>query len=219
MHKKDCLFFLGIIMFCNYGRVIKNLIVKVAIEIMDAAVARDFLLRRLPSVSIFSTKVPLGNGVSMEGHPSGFVSAKYMLSAVLFLLCLCCPAISNAASSNTGDAEKMKLTKDDNGRNISIALGSIVEIELSTASGTGYEWSVTKLDEQYLALIKEEKIVARPQDDKVGQPVVKRWYLRALRAGATEVVISLYRSWEGKDRPSDLFSINIDISLMADKER
>jgi len=118
-----------------------------------------------------------------------------------------------------GDAEKMMLNKNDNGRNISISIGSILEIELSTPAGTGYEWSVAKLEQEYLEIIKEEKSVARTEDDKVGQPVVKKWYLRARRAGATEVIMGLYRRWEGKDRPADRFSIHIDISEMNDKER
>jgi predicted secreted protein len=113
----------------------------------------------------------------------------------------------------------MILNKDDNGRDISISIGSILEIELSTPAGTGYEWSVSKLEQEYLELMREEKIVAQMEDNKVGQPVVKKWYLRARRAGGTEVIMGLYRSWEGKSRPSDLFRIHIDISLMPDKER
>ena len=155
----------------------------------------------------------------MGGHPSSSVFSPYVLSVIIFLLCVCCTTTAHAACSKIGDAEKMKLTKNDNGRNISISIGSIIEIELSTPAGTGYEWSVANLDQQYLELIKEETIVTQTDRDKVGQPVVKKWYLRALRSGVTEVIMGLYRSWEGKDRPGDLFNIHIDISLRADKER
>ena len=186
---------------------------------MCDTVAWDFILRRIQLASFPSKRIALIKGVSTGGHPSSSVLSQYVVSVIIFLLCLCCTTTSHAASLKIGDAEKMKLTKNDNGRNISISIGSIIEIELSTPAGTGYEWSVAKLDQEYLELIKEETIVTQTDGDKVGQPVVKKWYLRAQRCGVTEVIMGLYRSWEGKDRPGDLFDIHIDISLMTDKER
>lgn len=104
----------------------------------------------------------------------------------------------------------MKLSKQDNGREITIGVGNIIEIQLERSGGTGYEWY---LDNSYNECLERvsESTEALSGEGRVGAPVMRTWKLKAVKKGVTVVSLRLYRVWEGKEKAVDFFTIRVKI--------
>lgn len=115
----------------------------------------------------------------------------------------------------TAKAEEMhdsKITiikKQDNGRRINIKCGDLIRIELASMGGAGYSWYVDDLNTRYLELVSEEtKAVS---GEKVGAPVAAEWLFKGKKRGSTRIEMDHYRIWEGKERATEHFSIELTI--------
>jgi inhibitor of cysteine peptidase len=104
----------------------------------------------------------------------------------------------------------VRLTKQDNGKEITVKVGDVIQIELKRFGATGYEWYFDKPYGEYFQLIREDtKEISR--EGFVGTPVIRTWELKALKKGETEVILYLYRSWEGRDKAVDWFELKVNI--------
>jgi predicted secreted protein len=115
-----------------------------------------------------------------------------------------------AISSSLNEGNEVKLSKGDNGKEISIKMGDILQIELKRSGSTGYEWYLDKSYEKCFELVKED-IETGQSEGLVGTPVVRRWKLRAAKGGETDICLFLYRVWEGKDKAVETFRIRVRI--------
>ncbi len=105
-------------------------------------------------------------------------------------------------------ATEVKLTRGDDGKEISIKIGNVLQIELERSGGTGYEWYLDKSYKKCFKLLREDTETRQVQG-LVGTPVVKTWELRAIKRGETEIRLHLYREWEGKDQAVETFKIRV----------
>jgi len=105
----------------------------------------------------------------------------------------------------------LKINKLDNNKEITVKVGDVIHIELERFGGTGYDWHIDKPSGECLELISERTDTAATDKAIVGAPVTKEWELRAINKGDTEVVLRLYRAWEGKEKAIDLFKIRVKI--------
>jgi inhibitor of cysteine peptidase len=105
---------------------------------------------------------------------------------------------------------EVKLSKGDNGKEITIDIGDILQIDLKRSGGTGYEWYLDRSYKKYFELIKEDTETGQNRG-LVGTPVVRMWKLRAIEAGETDVRFFLYREWEGRDKAVETFKIRVRI--------
>jgi predicted secreted protein len=109
------------------------------------------------------------------------------------------------------DTERVTIVKKhDNGKEIHIKSGDIIQIELEGSGSTGYEWYLDETYKDYFHLIKEDKEEIL-REGFVGTPVIRRWQLKAVNQGETELKFLLYRDWEGKDKAASLFKIRVKI--------
>lgn len=115
-----------------------------------------------------------------------------------------------AVSSSLSEGEEVKLSKGDNGKEIAIKVGDILQIELERFGGTGYEWYLDKSYKTYFELMKEDA-GAGESGGLVGTPVVRTWKLRAIEEGETDIRLFLYREWEGKDKAVETFKVKVKI--------
>jgi predicted secreted protein len=108
------------------------------------------------------------------------------------------------------EGNEVRLSKDDNGREIAVKIGDVLHIELERFGGTGYEWYLDKSYEKYFELMKEgtETLQSR---NLVGTPVLRTWELTAVEKGETEIRLFLYRNWEGRDKPIETFKVKVKI--------
>jgi len=113
-------------------------------------------------------------------------------------------------SSSQSEGNEVKLSKGDNGREITIEIGDVLHIELKRFGGTGYEWYLDESYEKYFELMKKgtETLQSR---NLVGTPVVRTWELIAIEKGETEIRLFLYRNWEGQDKAVETFKVKVKI--------
>lgn len=133
--------------------------------------------------------------------------------SIMSLMLLCCDgrATGNAIVFDAGNGKIVRLTKQDNARDIVVKAGSVIEIKLSASGGTGYEWTVTKTDNERLELISKDIAVSSGSEMKVGAPVSYTWSFRALNSGIANIEMRLYRRWEGPAKAAEIFNLRIRI--------
>ncbi len=119
----------------------------------------------------------------------------------------CCSGAGNFA--NKGGQKELIITKDDNGRKMSVMKGDVIRIELKELGSAGYGWYIDNLDNEHLELLsKETKIIS---EGKVGEPVIGVWLFKSKKQGGSEIKMDYYRLWEGKDQTTEHFSITLAI--------
>lgn len=101
------------------------------------------------------------------------------------------------------------IKKEDDGKEIGIKRGDVIQIELERMGSTGYKWYVDAIDAEHLELITEETVSL--EEGVTGGPVLDIWRLKALKKGHVEMKIDCYREWEGIDRAIEHFSIRLNI--------
>ena len=101
------------------------------------------------------------------------------------------------------------LKKQDNGKEINVKCGDVIQVELEGLGSSGYWWYVGKMDAQYVELISEEKRIQ--SEGKIGAPVLGIWTFRAKERGVTEIRIDHYRKWEDEEKSTDHFWIKVCI--------
>jgi len=119
--------------------------------------------------------------------------------------------VAYANSDLNGDM--VILNQEDNGKEINVRIGEVIRIELERYGGTGYEWQHDGSYGKYFELIREgtEDLKKSPVKDMVGVPVKRWWELRAIKKGKAEILMYLYRYWEGKDKAVDSFKLKVNV--------
>jgi predicted secreted protein len=101
------------------------------------------------------------------------------------------------------------LQKEDNGREVEVKPGDVIQVELNGSGGTGYWWYATKMDAKYAELVSEE--TKAPAEKKPGGPVKGIWRIKVKGQGKTDLIMKYYRVWEGSGQAVDQFSVILDI--------
>jgi predicted secreted protein len=99
------------------------------------------------------------------------------------------------------------VTKEQDGREIALKVGNILQIELPGRGGTGYLWSVEADGAPYLKLISQA--TQKVGEPRPGSPSMQVWRFRAEKPGATEIKMAYYRPWEGVGTAVDHFRIKL----------
>jgi predicted secreted protein len=119
-------------------------------------------------------------------------------------------AMSSFKNMNTEKTVIIK--KEDNNKELTIQKGDIVQIELEGTGSTGYWWHIVPDSEstpEYLQLVSEETTALT--EGKTGAPAMGIWRFKALKQGAADISMAYYRTWEGRERALDHFSIRLTI--------
>ena len=125
---------------------------------------------------------------------------------MLLLTCLSCAT----APSGVSEAGVVTVTHADDGATVEMAVGDILQIELTGTPTSGFWWHLEVLDREYCELIKQEtrEIASEKME---GAPILGVWEIRATKAGDTSIAMAYYRRWEGRDKASNHFSLNVHI--------
>ena len=101
------------------------------------------------------------------------------------------------------------LTKQDNGKEITLKVGQVIQVQLEGIGGTGYWWHVENLDPSHWEILSEK---TRPvSNGRLGGPVLGFWTFRAKGPGTAEIAMDYYRTWEGVAKALDHFGVKIKI--------
>jgi predicted secreted protein len=137
------------------------------------------------------------------GQGSRIISVKNLLIAISSFLLIFLGGVTLAAAS-----EVTALQAKDNGREILVKVGTIIELSLEKQGGTGYTWESDQLDKKRFQLMKTE---TRPLSDKIGAPVLMTWWLKVKNAGESQLAMEYFRPWEGKCKAVEHFRVKVNI--------
>jgi predicted secreted protein len=106
--------------------------------------------------------------------------------------------------------------EDRAGGEIALHAGSVFAVELESASGGGYTWTLTHLDAAILELVGEEA-APPPAGDRpaLGAPARQRFLLRALAPGAAALELALARPWKPAE-PLRTFRLRVVVAPPPD---
>lgn len=119
--------------------------------------------------------------------------------------------VSTAFPAIGGGTDSVVVTKNDNGKDISVSEGKTIEIRMEQPAATGYAWEIIGLDETHLKLLAFDSKPLK-EGPIAGGPVRKTWRLKAIKKGQTELRMYNYRTWEGLDKAVGTFNLKIKIN-------
>jgi inhibitor of cysteine peptidase len=108
--------------------------------------------------------------------------------------------------------KKVTITKQENGKEVSVKEGDIIQIELEENGSTGYIWQIDNLDKSYFELLSEDTRKTTTDNNLVGVPVVGIWQIKVLKQGAPSIKMDYYRPWEGRESAIDHFVLNLRVN-------
>jgi inhibitor of cysteine peptidase len=102
---------------------------------------------------------------------------------------------------------QLQLSEADNGTTVELAVGQELQVQLAGNPTTGYAWSVTGLDENFLRQQAEPDY--QPDSDLIGAGGVYTFHFKALQAGQTSLKLAYARSFEPDVPPEKIFAIEV----------
>lgn len=117
----------------------------------------------------------------------------------------------------TSLAKTTILTEDDNGRNIRLRRGEVLEIHLRTQFGTGYRWEMTRPPEPRLRFTGQSVVNAPPGGESGYETQIFRFEARS--AGNFTLRLDRIRPWEEGVEPTKTFSVSGKIASVRQGDR
>ena len=111
----------------------------------------------------------------------------------------------------------VEMSKDDNGKSVTVRPGDTIRIKLKSNRTTGYSWAEVK-DKTDAKVLKSEggeyKVDEHPEG-MVGVGGNEVWTFKALAAGTTEIVLEYARPWEKDKEPAQTFKVSVVVDAAA----
>ena len=107
-------------------------------------------------------------------------------------------------------AAEVVLGPHDNGKEVRMQAGEVLELALEMQAGTGYLWEFHKLDGKHFELVQSE---TKPLADqaKVGGPMLQVWRLKTRAPGEARLSLDYLRPWEGQAHAVKHFEVKVHI--------
>jgi inhibitor of cysteine peptidase len=132
-------------------------------------------------------------------HQKSVVSSWLLLTA-LFLLAFC-PSMARAATKVVTDADK--------GGTVTIKMGDVLEVRLSSNPTTGYAWYLMK---QSTPLLKPSgQSETQPPPGVLGAPIVQIFDYAPTGKGTGVLLLHYVRSWMNPDPTEQQWSLHVTI--------
>lgn len=104
----------------------------------------------------------------------------------------------------------MVLQMRDNGKEIRVHTGEVIELALKEQAGTGYTWEFDRLDKNHFQVVRTETRPLAPQPP-VGGPMLKVWQLRTKAPGEAKLSLDYLQPWEGRAKAVEHFKVMVHI--------
>jgi inhibitor of cysteine peptidase len=142
---------------------------------------------------------------------TGFVIA---LLAVLVLTAGCAANDSGATDAGVepdrGGENPVVLAAADNGSQVELSSGQVLEVTLESNPTTGYSWEVSEVDEAVLTQMGDVEFQEAPKEGEqlvgVGGTETFRF---ASATGQTTLTLVYHRSWEKDVEPLETFTVEV----------
>jgi inhibitor of cysteine peptidase len=100
-------------------------------------------------------------------------------------------------------------SEKDNGASIELQCGARITIELKENPTTGYRWTISSIDETFLA--PDGDAFVPPNQKSPGAGGLRRFFFRAKGAGSTALTLISKRAWQRDDQAVGAFNLIICI--------
>ena len=111
------------------------------------------------------------------------------------------PAMARATTKVVTDADK--------GGTVTIKMGDVLEVRLSSNPTTGYAWYVHKQSTALLKLTSQSQ--TQPAQPGVGRPILQVFEFAPRAKGTGVLLLHYVRSWEAPDPNEEQFSLHVTI--------
>jgi inhibitor of cysteine peptidase len=99
------------------------------------------------------------------------------------------------------------LTEKDNGKEVEVPVGKQVRIDLPENPTTGYQWSLSDLKSEVLALKSDDYAPAHPSS--MGGGGIRQFLFEATSPGKSKLCLKNMRAWEGEDAAVKTFTVTV----------
>ncbi len=127
---------------------------------------------------------------------------------ILIFLCFPFPAASYSHMTTATADPIVYLSAADDGSEITVTTGTLLELILPANPSTGYMWNLSTLDPDLFGL---ERRVFEPESDLTGAPGLESIQLRVQQPGEIRLLIENRRGWERDALALDTFEVQITI--------
>ena len=97
------------------------------------------------------------------------------------------------------------IDKTQHGKKIVTQKGEVLHVQLAENPTTGYQWYINSLDDNHLEYTEKDYEMS---GEAIGAGGTKTFYFEVIKAGISELHISLGKPWENE--PVDTFSVTIE---------
>jgi len=114
------------------------------------------------------------------------------------------------ADVDRGSEPTIVLSTADNGSQVELTSGQVLEVTLESNPTTGYSWEVSEVDETVLTQLGEAEFRQAPAE---GEPVTGAGGTETFRfasaTGETTLTLVYHRPWEKDVEPLETFSVQV----------
>jgi inhibitor of cysteine peptidase len=113
------------------------------------------------------------------------------------------------ASADAGEPAKMiHVGQSDNGHEVTLAMGQILELSLAENPTTGFRWDLKTKAEPACELVDS---TFNPPAGRPGNGGTHRWQFRAVHSGNGEIELEYRRSWEKDAAPAKVYKLGVRV--------
>jgi predicted secreted protein len=133
---------------------------------------------------------------------------------IIFSIALLLVAGLLACAPASGD---IKLSCDDFNNNnnitkqISVNAGGTFKVTLCSNATTGYKWSENAVIGDSAVVEQVSQKFIEPTSGLMGAPGEQEWVFRGLKAGTTTISMDYSRDWEGGEKGTWTFKLNVTV--------
>jgi inhibitor of cysteine peptidase len=102
----------------------------------------------------------------------------------------------------------IQVDRSYNEREVTLAIGEVVEISLAENRTTGFHWELRTKPEPACSLVKSW---FEPGTGPPGKGGTHRWQFQAVRSGTGEIKLEYRRPWEQETPPGQTFKLSVHV--------
>ena len=111
-------------------------------------------------------------------------------------------------------SDSMIVHDEKGGDTVHLTLGGIWILKLDAIPGTGYAWTITRNNDQFLELLGEPIFTPKTEDSTekiIGVSAYQEFRFRAKKTGRTQLELDYRRKWEKGAAPLKKFAVTVHI--------
>lgn len=131
---------------------------------------------------------------------------------ILFLFIVILSLVILLSISSCSSTEKNYFTEKNNGENVNLNIGDIINLRLDSNITTGYSWELSETtDTEIISLESSLYENSQEKEDIVGAGGAELFSFRAISAGQTDLILEYIRPWEEGMESADSFTLKITV--------